>query len=57
MSPDPTEGVVGPDLIVHGIDGLYLADSSVFPDNIIHNTHLTCYMIGEKLADQLAGSR
>lgn len=54
MSPDPMQGVVGPDLKVHGIDGLYLADSSVFPDNIVHNTNLTCYVIGEKVAEQIS---
>ena len=53
MSPDPQQGVVGPDLKVHGIEGLYIADSSVFADNIVHNTNLTCYVIGEKLADHL----
>jgi choline dehydrogenase len=53
MSPDPKLGVVGPDLEVHGVDGLYVADSSVFPDNIVHNTNLTCYVIGEKVADHI----
>jgi choline dehydrogenase-like flavoprotein len=25
----------------------------VFPDNIVHNTNLTCYVIGEKVADHI----
>jgi len=57
MSNDPREGVVDSHLRVHGMEGLYVADSSVFPDNIIHNTNLTCHVIGEKLADEIrAGS-
>jgi len=57
MSPDAAEGVVGPDLKMHGIDGLYLADSSVFPDNITHNPNLACYAIGERVADIVAALR
>ena len=54
MAPDPRHGVVGPDLRVHGVDGLLVCDSSVFPDTVMHNTNLACYMLGEVLAERLA---
>ena len=49
--------VVGPDLHVHGIDNLMIADSSIFPDNVMNNTNLTCYAIGEIAADIVQGTR
>jgi choline dehydrogenase len=51
MGPDPTTSVVSPDLAVHGVAGVWVADGSVFPDTIINNTNLTCYVIGERAAD------
>lgn len=45
--------VVNPQLQVHGIDGLYVADASVMPTLISGNTNATAIMIGEKLADTL----
>ena len=50
MGPDARDSVVGPDLRVHGLDGLLVADSSVFPDTVMHNTNLACYVIGEVAA-------
>lgn len=50
---DPT-AVVGADLLVHGFDNLRVADTSIFPDNIMHNTNLTAYVIGEKAAALVA---
>ena len=50
MGPDPMVSVVGPDLRVHGVEGLMVADSSVFPDTVMHNTNLTCYVVGEVAA-------
>ena len=47
--------VVDHRLRVHGVEGLMVADSSVFPDNTMNNTNLTCYMIGEKAADLARG--
>jgi choline dehydrogenase len=43
--------VVGPDLAVRGIDGLYVADASVFPINTSNNPNWTCFMVGERAAD------
>ena len=53
MGPDPGAHVVGPDLRLHGVDGLLVADSSIFPRTIMHNTNLTCYVVGARAADQL----
>ena len=55
MGSDPKASVVDPALRVHGIDGLYVADGSIFPDTIMHNTNLACYVIGEKAADIVRG--
>ena len=34
MGPEPGSSVVGPDFGVHGVDGLFVVDSSVFPTNL-----------------------
>ncbi len=51
MGSEPRNSVVTPRLSVHGIDNLMVADSSVFPDTVMHNTNLTCLVIGERAAD------
>lgn len=53
---DPTS-VVGSDLWVHGFSNLMIADASIFPDNIMHNTNFTCMVIGEIAADIIRGKR
>ena len=45
--------VVQPDLKVHGIKGLRVADASIMPDIVNTNTNATCMMIGAYLADKL----
>ncbi len=49
---DPA-GVVNPDLSVKGVSGLRVADASIMPLDCRANTHMTCVMIGEWLADRL----
>lgn len=49
---DPT-AVVDQRLAVHGTENLYVADASIMPDITSCFTNLTCYMIGERLADWL----
>ncbi|SPN99988.1 related to alcohol oxidase [Cephalotrichum gorgonifer] len=51
LGPKELGGVVGPDLRVHGIEGLSVADNSIM--RIIPGTHTssTAYAIGEKAAD------
>ena len=43
--------VVDPQLRVHGIDGLRVADASVMPTVISGNTNAATIMIGERCAD------
>jgi choline dehydrogenase len=40
---------------VHGIEGLRVADASIMPDVIRANTNCTAIMIGERVADWIAG--
>jgi len=54
MGPDSTASAVGPNLHLHGVEGLMVADSSVFPATVMHNTNLTCYVVGEVAARLLA---
>ena len=51
---DPT-AVVGADLRVHGFDNLRVADTSIFPDNVMNNTNLTALVVGERTAEFVAG--
>lgn len=53
MSPDPSAGVVAPDLHVHGATGLRVVDASVFPGMISGNTNAPVIMLAEKAADIL----
>ncbi len=52
MGVDPM-AVVDPELRVHGIAGLRVADASVMPAVVSGNTNAATIMIGEKLADLL----
>ena len=47
--------VVGPDLRVHGLDGLRVADSSVMPRVPSGNTNAPTIMVGEKACDLILG--
>lgn len=52
MGRDPM-AVVDPQLRVHGIQGLRVADASVMPTVVSGNTNAACIMIGEKCADMV----
>lgn len=53
MSTDPAAGVVDTDLRVHGVHGLYVASSSVFPIAGYANPTLTIVALALRLADHL----
>jgi choline oxidase len=53
---DDPRAVVDPALKVRGIEGLRVADGSVFPSMIGVNLCIPTMMIGEKAADLIAGS-
>ncbi|WP_165759333.1 GMC family oxidoreductase [Mycobacterium decipiens] len=50
------DGVVDAELRVYGVDGLRVADTSVFPVIPHGNTHAPAVMVGEKAADLLRES-
>ena len=50
------ECVVNSDLKVKGLQGLRVADASIFPEIISGNTNATCNVIGAKCADLILGS-
>jgi choline dehydrogenase len=49
--------VLDAELKVRGVDGLRVADASVFPSIPGGNTNAPCIMVGEKAADLLLGKR
>ena len=53
---DPT-AVVGPDLGMHGLDGIRVADASVMPRITSGNTNATTMMVGRKAADIIRDNR
>ena len=53
---DDAMAVVGPDLKVHGVDGLWVCDASVMPTLPAGNTNATAIMIGEKGSDLVRGA-
>jgi nucleoside-diphosphate-sugar epimerase len=53
MADDPRAGVVDADCRVHGVDGLYVAGSSVFPTAGHANPTVTLVALAIRLADHL----
>ncbi|MDE1166675.1 MAG: GMC family oxidoreductase N-terminal domain-containing protein [Pseudomonas sp.] len=47
--------VVDPQLRVHGIDNLRVADASIMPNIVSGNTNAACTLIGERAADLIRG--
>jgi len=53
MHPDPRQGVVDADCLVHGVRNLYVAGSSVFPTYGCSNPTLTLLALALRLADHM----
>jgi choline dehydrogenase-like flavoprotein len=47
--------VVGPDLAVHGVEGLSVVDASIFPTLTTGPTNAAVIAVAERAADLLAG--
>jgi choline dehydrogenase len=54
--PGDRASVVAPDLRVHGFNNLRVADTSIYPDNVMHNTNLTAIVVGEMAARFINGA-
>ncbi len=57
MGSSPTTSVVRPDFRHHATEGLYVADSSVFPGNLGVNPQIAIMAIAELCADRVLRSR
>ncbi|NVK34861.1 MAG: choline dehydrogenase [Rhodobacteraceae bacterium] len=51
MGPDPSTDVVDARLKVYGVEGLRVADTSIFPTLTSGNTNAPAIMVGERAAD------
>lgn len=54
---DDELAVVAPDLKIRGLDGIRIADASVFPTMTAVNPMIGVLMVGEKCVDLLGGTR
>ncbi|MCA9573634.1 MAG: hypothetical protein KC656_37625, partial [Myxococcales bacterium] len=54
MGSDPTRAATGSDYAVHGVEGLYVSDTSLFPTSPGVNPMLTAMALGHRLAGTLA---
>lgn len=53
MGPDALDSVVDPQLKVHGLDGLRVADASIYPRLVGGNSNASVVAIAEKCADMM----
>lgn len=57
IDADPANGVLAPDLGVHGTEGVHVADGSVMPSSLGVNPQLTIMALATRLAFRLLGKR
>ena len=57
MGPDPARHVVDARLRVYGVEGLRIADASIFPTVTSGNTNAPTTMVAEKAADLIISDR
>jgi choline dehydrogenase-like flavoprotein len=57
IDADPARGVLDPDLRVHGVEGVHVADGSVMPSSLGVNPQLTIMALATRLAFRLLGKR
>jgi choline dehydrogenase len=55
MAPADRGGVVGPDCKVYGVDGLRVADASIFPNITSANTNAPAILVGHMAAAAITG--
>jgi choline dehydrogenase len=55
MAPQDQGGVVGPDCAVHGVEGLRVADASIFPNITSANTNAPTILVGHMAAAAILG--
>jgi choline dehydrogenase-like flavoprotein len=55
MGPDPCASAVGADFQVHGVPGLYVADSALFPENLGVNPQHTVMGVAALCARRILG--
>ncbi|PYE17517.1 choline oxidase [Williamsia limnetica] len=54
---DDDQSPLDPELRVKGVDGLRVADASVFPEHTTVNPNITVMMVGERCADLIKAAR
>ena len=57
MGPDPAAAVVAPDLKLHGMEGLRVADASIFPEITSGNINAPSMMVGRMAAKLILAER
>jgi choline dehydrogenase-like flavoprotein len=55
IAADPGEGVCGPDGAVNGVEGLYVADASLFPTSVGVNPMMTIIAFSKQISAGLLG--
>ena len=57
MGPGAADNVVNHELKVHGLEGLRVADASIYPRVVGGNSNASIVAIAEKASDMILGKR